>query len=83
MRATPRPAGRSGGDRTMSLHTAPKLWEYTEIALPRGVSRETARLYLTEVAETGRWELARVHMLPDGRRRITLRRRVYRVARTA
>ena len=67
----------------MTLHAAPKLWEYTEVALPRDVTRETARLYLTEVAETGRWELAKVHLLPDGRRRITLRRRVYRVARTA
>ena len=67
----------------MSLHTAPKLWEYTEIALPRSMTRETARMMLTEAAETGRWELAKVHLLPDGRRRITLRRRVYRVARTA
>jgi len=67
----------------MTLRTAPKLWEYTEIKLPREVSRETARMYLTEAAETGRWELARVHVYPDGHRRITLRRRVYRVARTA
>lgn len=83
MGATPRPAGPSGGDDAMTLHTAPKLWEYTDIALPRGTSRESARMYLTEAAETGRWELARVHLYPDGRRRITLRRRVYRVARTA
>lgn len=67
----------------MSFAAAPKLWEYKEIALPRQVTRESARLYLTEAAETGRWELATVHLLPDGRRRITLRRRVYRVARTA
>lgn len=67
----------------MHLHTAPKLWEYTEIAFPRTVTREAARTVLTEAAETGRWELAKVHLFPDGRRRITLRRRVYRVARTA
>lgn len=67
----------------MSYASAPKLWEYKEIALSRDVSRETARVTLTEFAETGRWELATVHLLPDGRRRITLRRRVYRVARTA
>lgn len=62
---------------------SPKLWEYKEVAFSPSVSRETARVYLTEVAETGRWELAHVHLLPDGRRRIMLRRRVYRVARTA
>ncbi len=66
-----------------AMPTAPKLWEYKEIAFGREVTREFARGYLTEIAETGRWEVATVHLLPDGRRRITLRRRIYRVARTA
>ena len=58
-------------------------WEYREIRLPRDVSREEARLYMTASAEQGRWELARTRIYRDGRREYRLRRRVIHVSRTA
>ncbi len=60
-----------------------KLWEYRELSVPRGTSRESTRQFLTGAAEMDRWELDRVRIYPDGRRRIWLRRRIYRVIRTA
>ena len=60
-----------------------KAWEFRELSMPRGTSRETARQLLTGAAEIDRWELDRVRIYPDGRRRIWLRRRIYRVSRTA
>ena len=65
------PPGRGAGD-----------YEYREIALPRGVSRAQALQVLTEHAEYGRWELARVLLYAGGRRRVWLRRRILRVSRT-
>jgi hypothetical protein len=58
-------------------------WEYRELTLPRGTSREMARAVLTEYAEHGAWELARLRLWPDGRRRVWLRRRIIRAVRTA
>ena len=58
-------------------------WEYREVSLPRGTTREAARVALTEYAEHGSWELARLRLWPDGRRRVWLRRRVIRAVRTA
>ncbi|MDQ5973825.1 MAG: hypothetical protein QG661_1034 [Actinomycetota bacterium] len=58
-------------------------WEYRDLSLPRGTSRETARTLLTGVAETEHWELDRLRLYPDGRRLVRLRRRVYRMIRTA
>ncbi len=58
-------------------------WEYREIALPRGTSREAARQLMTGAADTGHWELQQSRVFPDGRRKVRLRRRVYRVVRTA
>ncbi len=58
-------------------------WEYRELSFPRGTSREDARVALTGAAETGHWELDRLRLLIDGRRQVRLRRRVYRVVRTA
>lgn len=58
-------------------------YEYREFALPRETSRDVARSVLTEYAEYGHWELARLRLYPDGRRRVWLRRRVMRVERTA
>ena len=60
-----------------------RLWEFRELSIPRDASREAARQFLTSVAETDRWELARLRRFPDGRRTVTLRRRVIRVLRTA
>lgn len=66
----------------MHRPAVPRTWEYKEISLPRGTTREVARQLLTGAAETGHWELARTHLFPDGRRKVLLRRRVYRVSRT-
>lgn len=66
------PPGRAPGD-----------YEYREIALPRTMSRAQALQVLTEHAEYGRWELARVLIFEGGRRRVWLRRRILRVSRTS
>jgi hypothetical protein len=58
-------------------------WEYREVRFPRGTSREAARLALTGAAETEHWELDRLTLFRDGRRLVRLRRRVYRMMRTA
>lgn len=58
-------------------------WEFREVSLPRGTSREAARQLLTGAAETDHWELDRLRLFPDGRRIVRLRRRIYRMARTA
>jgi hypothetical protein len=57
-------------------------YEYRTISLPRGTSRSEARRLLTEHAEYGRWELARVQISFGGARRVWLRRRIIRVERT-
>jgi hypothetical protein len=57
-------------------------YEFREVSLPRGTSRDVARSVLTEFAEYGHWELARLRVYPDGRRKAWLKRRVMRVART-
>ncbi len=58
-------------------------YEYREFSFPRGTSRDSARSVLTEYAEYGKWELARLRLYPDGRRRVWMRRRVMRISRTA
>lgn len=63
--------------------TRSSTWEYREISLPRGTARDAARAALTELAEHGHWELARLRLYPDGRRRVWLRRKVMRAVRTA
>lgn len=56
-------------------------FEYRVLLLPRGTSRSQARQLLTEHAEYGRWELARVRLYLGGRRKVWLRRRILRVRR--
>jgi len=63
-------------------HSGP-VWEFREFSFPRGTTREVARQALTQLAEQERWELSRVAILHDGRRKVVLRRKVYRVQRTA
>jgi hypothetical protein len=58
-------------------------YETRQIVLPRGTSRTVARQLLTEQAEYGGWELARLLMRADGTRYVWLRRRIIRVARTS
>jgi hypothetical protein len=59
------------------------VWEYQHLYLPRGTSRGAARRLLTEQAEYGHWELARLRLYADGSRRAVLRRKVIRAVRTA
>ena len=58
-------------------------YEYRVLSLPRSTSRNEVRRLLTDHAEYGHWELARLHLYPDGTRRVWLRRRIIRAIRTA
>ncbi len=58
-------------------------WEYQNLVLPRGTTRNAARRLLTDHAEYGHWELARLRLFADGTRRVVLRRKVIRAVRTA
>jgi hypothetical protein len=51
-------------------------WEYRAVHLPVGVTARHAREVLGIHAEFGGWELARHAVWPDGRRKVTIRRRV-------
>ena len=57
-------------------------YAYMVVHMPRGTSREAARRILTDHAEYGEWELARLRLYADGSRKVTLRRRVIRAVRT-
>ena len=57
-------------------------YEFQRFWLPRTHSRSTVRRLLTDRAEYGGWELDRLRLLPDGTRRVTMRRRIIRVVRT-
>lgn len=56
-------------------------YEFERLSLPRAVSRSAVRQLLTDRAEYGGWELARVRLYPDGSRRVDLRRRIIRLRR--
>lgn len=56
-------------------------FEMLELRMPRGTTREESRRALTERAEYGCWELARLRLYPDGSRRVWLRRRIIRRSR--
>jgi hypothetical protein len=57
-------------------------YAYWVIYLPRDMSRDAARRLLTDHAEYGNWELARLRRYADGSRKATLRKRVIRPVRT-
>jgi Family of unknown function (DUF5703) len=57
-------------------------YAYRVIYLPRDMSRDAARQLLTDHAEYGNWELARLRRYADGSRKATLRKRVIRPVRT-
>lgn len=56
-------------------------YEFERLSLSRAVSRAAVRQLLTDRAEYGGWELARVRLYPDGSRRVDLRRRIIRLRR--
>ncbi|NBO46342.1 MAG: hypothetical protein EBU85_04935 [Actinobacteria bacterium] len=55
------------------------MWEYRVVTVGRDVSRSDYRRALTEAAERGQWEVRRVLVFRDGKRKITLRRRAVNV----
>ncbi len=57
-------------------------YEFRVIAFPASVPRGATRRLLTEQAEYGGWELQRLLRYPDGQRRVWLRRKVIKAART-
>ncbi len=75
---------RYGAGRTVDQVIMVTMAEYTYLvlSLPRGTTRDTARQIMTEHAERGGWEIDRLRLYPDGRRRIQLRRKVIRAVRT-
>lgn len=58
-------------------------WEFDKITFSRDWSRNVVTKLLVERAEHGGWELDRVRITPDGTRRVILRRKIIRMARTA
>ena len=57
-------------------------FSYRVVYLPRSTSRDVARRILTDHAEHGDWELARLRLYADGSRKATLRRQIIRAVRT-
>jgi len=57
-------------------------YDYRVLYMPRGTSHDAARRILTDQAEYGSWELARLRLYADGSRKATLRRRIIRAVRT-
>jgi hypothetical protein len=51
-------------------------YEYRAVSIPRDADREKTRELLSIHAEYGDWELARHQIWPDGRRKVTVRRRL-------
>ena len=51
-------------------------YEYRAVQIPAHATREAARDMLSIHAEYGDWELARHQIGADGRRRVTVRRRL-------
>ena len=58
-------------------------WEFDEVAFSRELSRSAVVRLLVERAEFGGWTLDRLRLLPDGTRRVVLRRKIIRMQRTA
>ena len=57
-------------------------WEFEKLVISRDFSRNVVTKMLVDRAEHGGWELDRVHVAPDGTRRVTLRRKIIRMRPT-
>jgi hypothetical protein len=57
-------------------------WEFEKLTIARDFSRNVVTKMLVERAEHGGWELDRIHVSPDGTRRVVLRRKIIRVRPT-
>ena len=58
-------------------------YEFQRMWLSRSQTRSAVCRLLTDAAEYGGWELARLRLFPDGTRKVVLRRKIIRVRRTA
>jgi len=58
-------------------------YSYLVLHLPREASRDVVRRILTDHAEYGHWELARMRLYADGSRKATLRRQIIRQGRAS
>ncbi len=57
-------------------------YEFQRFSLPRSISRSAVCRLLTDHAEYGGWELARLRLYADGSRKVELRRKIIRVRAT-
>ncbi len=57
-------------------HGRVATYEYRAVTIPPHADREHTRQVLQIHAEYGDWELSRHQIWPDGRRKVTVRRRV-------
>ncbi len=57
-------------------------FEYRVLSVGRDADRSELRQQLTDAAEYGKWELTRTRIYRGGHRKVWLRRRIMRVART-
>lgn len=64
------------------MRAAGAEYEFQRFWLSRTETRSAVRRLLTDRAEYDGWELDRLRLLPDGRRRVTMRRRIIRVRPT-
>ncbi len=67
---------------TRQPRTRMSRYEWRVVDIGRDTTKAEARALLTEQAEYGQWELARSVRFIGGARRVWLRRRTMRVART-
>lgn len=65
-----------------SASTSAAQFETRVLTLPRESSRHDVRRLLTDHAEYGRWELARLRLYVGGERKVWLRRKIIRVRST-
>ncbi|HLS26791.1 MAG TPA: DUF5703 family protein [Beutenbergiaceae bacterium] len=63
-------------------HHGSAHYETRVFTLPPRSSRQEVRQLLTEQAEYGRWELARLRLYAGGERKVWLRRKIYKVRST-
>ncbi|WP_336921191.1 DUF5703 family protein [Aquipuribacter sp. SD81] len=65
-----------------TLARTPAQFEYRVLVVGRGADRGRLRQQLADEAEYGKWELARTRVYVGGARKVWLRRKVMRVAKT-
>lgn len=68
------PSGRS---RWKALRPGVE-WEFETLVLPRELTRNAITRLLVQKADSAGWELDRVRITSDGKRRIRLRRKIIR-----